>query len=192
MFPNSRRLLRERALLRARARRAVRASRALSRRVATAAASVAAAANGHLPSVLTPLVGSGLVEQTDSEGPATAAETTEGLLQAIQQGNHQLVHSFLHDQQRWRGAAATAAVVSSVANENGDACIHVAAKLGHAEIVSLLLHHGAETSHLGSRSRTPLQLASIYGHLQAVEALLDAGADANASLQDASGYEHVG
>eukprot|EP00752_Nemacystus_decipiens_P008363 g7475.t1 len=125
-----------------------------------------------------------------SEGAATTVEITEDLQQAIHQGNLPLVRQLLHRQQKWRGAEATEEVVNSVVNENGDACIHVAAKFGHAEIVSLLLRHGAETSHLGSRSRTPLQLACIYGHLQAAEVLLEAGADANASLRDASGYEH--
>lgn len=194
MFPNSRRLIRERALLRARARRAARATRVLSRRAAVTAASVAAAANSHAPRLPTTLAQqrSVLAEEFVSEGQTATFEITENLHQAIQQGNLQLVQNILQRQHRWRGASATAAVVNSVASDNGDACIHVAAKFGHAEIISLLLHHGAETSHLGSRSRTPLQLASIYGHLRAAEVLLEAGADANASLQDSSGYEHVG
>lgn len=192
MFPNSRRLIRERALLRAKASRVARATRALSRRAAAAAASVAAAASSHVPRLPTPHAQqrSALAEEFVSEGPA-AMEITADLHQAIQLGDLELVRHLLQGQQRWRGAAATQEVVNSVSSENGDACIHVAAKFGRAEIVSLLLHHGAETSVFGSRSRTPLQLASIYGHLEAVEVLLQAGADANTSLRDASGYEHV-
>lgn len=195
MFPNSRRLLRERALLRAKARRFARATRALSRGAAAALAYVAVAASRRVPRLPTPHAQQRpvLAEEFVSEGPTTTVGITADLHQAIQKGNLQLVQYLLQRQQRLRGAsAATEEVVNSVASENGDACIHVAAKFGHAEIISLLLAHGAETSHLGSRSRTPLQLAAIYGHLQAVEVLLQAGADADASLRDASGYEHVG
>lgn len=175
-------------MLQARARRVARATRELFRRAA-------ATPKSHLTNLPTPPAQqrSFLAEESVSEGvgPTTAVVTTEDLHEAIRQENLQLVQYLLHRQRRCRGAAATAEAVNSVASDTGDACIHVAAKFGHAEVISLLLQHGAQTNHVGSQSRTPLQLASIYGHLQAVEVLLDAGADANASLRDASGYEHV-
>lgn len=115
----------------------------------------------------------------------TVVVDTAKLHQAVKEGRTWLVGKLLQQP----GAVAAAAV--SAANENGDTCMHVAAKSGHAEIVSLLLHHGAERDRLGSRSRTPLHLASIYGHLEAADVLLAAGADANIVLMDANGYEHV-
>lgn len=107
------------------------------------------------------------------------------LHQAVREGHLHLVEGVLRQYQ-----PGTAAAVSSL-NENGDACIHVAAKLGHAELISLLLHYGAEKDGLGSRSRTPLHLASVYGHQAVVDALLAAGADVSIAQCDESGYEHV-
>ncbi|CAM9095481.1 unnamed protein product [Scytosiphon promiscuus] len=120
--------------------------------------------------------------------PGTRVETvvvdTTELHRAVREGHTQLVEQMLQQP----GVVAAAAV--SAVNDSGDTCMHLAAKFGHAEIVSLLLHHGAERDRLGSRSRTPLHLASIYGHLKAVNTLLAAGADANIVLTDANGYEH--
>ncbi|CAM9164562.1 unnamed protein product, partial [Hapterophycus canaliculatus] len=87
------------------------------------------------------------------------------LHQAVREGKTWQVKEILQEP----GVVAAAAV--SATNESGDTCMHVAAKFGHAEIVSLLLHHGAERDSLGSRSRTPLHLASIYGHLGVVDVL---------------------
>lgn len=188
MRPNTRRLFRKRALLRARARRVLLAVR---HREAAAAAN---ATNQRQPTSMLPLAQPRSVQV---EGGGAAEINVGELHEAIRAGQTQVVKGTLEGRrcrrpQSHRGApaAAVAAAISAV-NENGDTCIHIAAKMGYAEIVSILISHGAEVSCLGSRSRTPLQLASIYGHLQAVEVLLDAGADANVSLRDESGYEHV-
>ena len=191
MRPNTRLLLRKRALLRVRARRVLLAVR---RRVSAAAAF--ATNNPHRRSLLflTPPPARQQSIEGEEQG-ATEEINIDELHQAIRAGHTQVVKDVLEGrrQQRQRtapGAAAVAEAISAV-NENGDTCIHIAAKMGYAEIVSVLLNKGAETNGLGSRSRTPLQLASIYGHLEAVEVLLDAGADATVSLRDESGYEHV-
>ena len=65
--------------------------------------------------------------------------------------------------------------------------MHVAAREGHVDILSLLLEHGAE---LEGRSGgpgynvTPLHVASGDGRLEAVRCLLDHGADINARDSD--------
>ncbi len=189
MRPNTRRLFRKRALLRARARRVLLAVR---HRTTAAAAN---ATNSQRRLTLTPPLAQQQSVQVEGEGPTEI--NVEELHQTIREGHVQGVKEALEGR-RWRRhqhhhgvpAAAVAEAISAM-NENGDTCIHIAAKMGYAEIVSVLINNGAEANRLGSRSRTPLQLASIYGHLQVVEVLLGAGADANVSLRDESGYEHV-
>jgi len=189
MRPNTRRLLRKRAMLRARARRVLLAVRHRA---------AAAAANATNPQRSLTLMTPPTQQQqsVQVEGEATEINVEE-LHQAVRAGHIHVVEETLEGRQRQRQQqhrgsppAAVAEAISAV-NENGDTCIHIAAKMGYAEIVSVLINNGAEASGLGSRSRTPLQLASIYGHLQAVEVLLAAGADPNVSLRDESGYEHV-
>jgi ankyrin repeat protein len=61
--------------------------------------------------------------------------------------------------------------------------IHVAAREGHADILSLLLEHGADPDGGGINNlttATPLYRASRRGKLEAGQCLLDRGADINA------------
>ena len=58
--------------------------------------------------------------------------------------------------------------------------MHVAASRGHADILSLLLDHGAKVDMRDRSGRTPLYRASEYGHLKAGQVLLDRGADIKA------------
>jgi ankyrin repeat protein len=58
--------------------------------------------------------------------------------------------------------------------------MHVAARAGHANVLSLLLEHGAGMEVLDREGVTPLYRASWYGKLEAGEFLLDCGADINA------------
>jgi ankyrin repeat protein len=60
--------------------------------------------------------------------------------------------------------------------------MHVAAREGHADILSLLLEHGGDVDCRGEHSRTPLHLASKKGELEAGQCLLDRGADIDARL----------
>lgn len=58
--------------------------------------------------------------------------------------------------------------------------MHVAADCGCAEIIKCLLRHGTPVDQrLFPCKRTPLHFAAARGHLEAVEALVEAGADPN-------------
>ena len=57
--------------------------------------------------------------------------------------------------------------------------MHAAARYGHADILSLLLEHGADVDERDS-SQTPLHRALCFGKLKAVRFLLDRGADISA------------
>jgi hypothetical protein len=56
---------------------------------------------------------------------------------------------------------------------------HVAAAEGYADIVSLLLEHGADVDRRGLSSQTPLHSAAWTGKVDAGKCLLDHGADIN-------------
>jgi hypothetical protein len=58
--------------------------------------------------------------------------------------------------------------------------MHVAASAGHADILSLLLEHGADLEGPGQHNGTPLYRASWSGKVEAGQTLLDRGADVNA------------
>jgi hypothetical protein len=58
--------------------------------------------------------------------------------------------------------------------------MHVAAREGHVDILSLLLEHGADVDPQGGGGVTPLYRASKGGKLEAGQYLLDCGADINA------------
>ena len=58
--------------------------------------------------------------------------------------------------------------------------MHIAAKGGHVNILSLLLEHGANVDDQGDYGQTPLHRASWSGEVDAGQFLLDCGADINA------------
>ena len=58
--------------------------------------------------------------------------------------------------------------------------MHVAARSGHADILSLLLEHGADIDGQDIYGQTPLHRASRNPQVEAVQCLLDHGADVNA------------
>ena len=62
--------------------------------------------------------------------------------------------------------------------------MHVAARIGHVDILSSLLEHGAELEGRASFNMTPLHVASCYRELEAGQWLLDHGADINARDRD--------
>jgi ankyrin repeat protein len=64
--------------------------------------------------------------------------------------------------------------------------MHVAARAGHANILSLLLEHGADVDGRSTYNYTPLLQASLYGNIEAGQFLLDHGADINTRIDNGS------
>jgi ankyrin repeat protein len=62
--------------------------------------------------------------------------------------------------------------------------MHVAARAGHANILSLLLEHGADAEGPGMNGQSPLHLTSAGGKLEAGRCLLDRGADINFRIEN--------
>ena len=63
--------------------------------------------------------------------------------------------------------------------------MHVAARGGYTDIISLLLEHGAAVDDRGIYGQTPLHRASWNANFDAAQCLLDRGADINAQNNDA-------
>ncbi|XP_004636880.1 ankyrin repeat domain-containing protein 27 isoform X2 [Octodon degus] len=61
----------------------------------------------------------------------------------------------------------------NVTNQDGSSPLHVAALHGRADLVSLLLKHGANPSARNTNQAVPLHLACQKGHFQVVRCLLD-------------------
>lgn len=55
--------------------------------------------------------------------------------------------------------------------------LHCAARMGHKELVKLLLEHKASPDSATTAGHTPLHIAAREGHVQTIRILLDAGAE---------------
>jgi ankyrin repeat protein len=65
-------------------------------------------------------------------------------------------------------------------NASGSTPLHDAALAGHTPVLNLLLTNGAKINAQDAENRaTPLQYAASWGRVEAVRALLKAGADPN-------------
>ncbi|MBF0366416.1 MAG: ankyrin repeat domain-containing protein [Oligoflexia bacterium] len=73
------------------------------------------------------------------------------------------------------------------ANDDGLSALHVAAQMGKINMMDLLLSCGHDPNHkaLGNK-QTPLMLAALHGHQEAIDLLIRH--KANPNIQDASGY----
>ncbi|KAI1094906.1 hypothetical protein F5B19DRAFT_443936 [Rostrohypoxylon terebratum] len=69
------------------------------------------------------------------------------------------------------------ATVDAEVPELGETALHLAARFGPKDSVSLLLSYNPDVNQPGRNGRSPLYLASRYGHLDIVACLLDAQAD---------------
>lgn len=54
--------------------------------------------------------------------------------------------------------------------------LHCAARMGHRELVKLLLEHKASPDSATTAGHTPLHIAAREGHVHTIRILLDAGA----------------
>ena len=59
----------------------------------------------------------------------------------------------------------------------GETPLHVASRVGRADIAQLLLAHGADGNTQDDKKRTPLYWPSVYGHVEVVRILLEQGVD---------------
>ena len=67
--------------------------------------------------------------------------------------------------------------------------MHVAARAGHVDILSLLLEHGADLDVQDANGITPLHHTSLEGKLEAGRYLLDRGADVNVTINGRNKYD---
>jgi len=65
-------------------------------------------------------------------------------------------------------------------NTSLDGAILYVAEQGWEDVGKLLLHMGADINTKDNKSRTPLMIASGFGHIKFVKVLTDNGADLNA------------
>lgn len=73
-----------------------------------------------------------------------------------------------------------------------DTPLHAAAKMGHGDIVQLLLEAGANLHAFDDLADTPLHCAVDNGHLDIMQLLLQAGADVNAHNESQIGDSPLG
>ena len=58
--------------------------------------------------------------------------------------------------------------------------LQLAALTGNADVISILIQHGADINSRGEHGRTPLHAASFYGHVACIDELVRLGADVEA------------
>ncbi|KFG82308.1 ankyrin domain containing protein [Metarhizium anisopliae] len=73
--------------------------------------------------------------------------------------------------------ALPAGLPANLTNEKGDTLLMLAAYYGHAELVRLLIQHGADPNRLNDKNQSPLAGAVFKKEDAVIEALLEGGAD---------------
>jgi ankyrin repeat protein len=101
------------------------------------------------------------------------------LLAAFSQGNGKIIQLLID-----RGASINEIDEKGINYDRIDykTALHIAAKIGLANVVKILLENGADVNHEGSDFEfpwTPLHHAAAAGHLEVVKILLEGGAEVN-------------
>ena len=99
--------------------------------------------------------------------------------QAVERGDESAIKRLL-------AASASLATERNSLDARRPTPLHVAAKLGSAAIVRLLLRAGADANALDAEHTSPLGVAAIFGHLTVAQELLAAGA--HASIRNKFGF----
>lgn len=111
----------------------------------------------------------------------TAPYIDEHLIREIHEGIHYHLHQAattpLHKALLQRLLRCGALV--NHRNDTGETALHVAARYGNLQAVSLLLHSGAEIDAATFHDWTPLHLACRYGHADITQFLISHGANVN-------------
>ncbi|XP_047485908.1 ankyrin repeat domain-containing protein 65-like [Penaeus chinensis] len=102
--------------------------------------------------------------------PLSRVEEFPDLVDAVRNGNVEGISSAL-----LRGADQHLILPEDDSDDPGGSLLTLAARLGHAIAVSLLLEAGTPVDHRGRGSRTPLYRAAYMGHADIVDTLLAAG-----------------
>lgn len=79
-----------------------------------------------------------------------------------------VVHDFYFFSQQTLARMPANGLGINVSNQDGFTPLHVAALHGHAELVSLLLKHGASVGARNINHAVPLHLACQKGHFQVI------------------------
>lgn len=95
------------------------------------------------------------------------------LLVAMQANQFHLVEILLEN-----GAHPKASMANSL-----DTSLHLAARAGAAAVIVMLIQHGADINQINQQTQTPLMVATINRHLEAMNILILNGADVNFFLQ---------
>lgn len=109
---------------------------------------------------------------------------------ADDRGNSPLGIGIVHDAPReaWEAMVAAGADVRAV-NEDGFGLLHAAAEVGRASAVPWLLRLGVPLELRTGPGHTALQVAAALGRLEAVKALVAAGADLRATSPQGTALE---
>jgi len=102
--------------------------------------------------------------------------------QAIRGGDSALVRRLIE-----QGAGVNPADINSK-NHHGQTGLMMAAMLGHAAVVRLLVENGAELNHTAKYNLSALMLAVINGHTEIARILAEAGADIQIRGTGAPGF----
>ena len=94
---------------------------------------------------------------------------TDELFNAVSDNNVDEVSQLLSENQHF-------SINVDAVNFEASGLLHVAARMGHTEMVRLLLDRGADVNVRDRGGRAPLHLACMNGHTDTVRLLLDRGA----------------